>query len=217
MIKEKTTEPMLFSGMTATEIEACLTALQAKKKTYRKGETILHAGSTTESMGLVLSGSVTIESNDVWGNRSILSNVSEGQVFAETYALLSDQPLLVDVTANEECRILMMKISKLKKMTEQPLWAMKFHRNLLTITARKNLMLSERSFHVSSRTIRDRVLSYLNAVALQTGSKQFEIPFDRQQLADYLNVERTALSKELGAMKREGIIDARKSRFTLLV
>ena len=217
MEKVKITDTMLFRGMSEKEIEACFAALNAKEKTYRKGAGILHAGSTTETMGLVLSGSVTIESNDVWGNRTILSNVGPGQVFAETYALMENQPLLVDVTANEDNRILMLQVGNLRKLSHLPAWAVKFHGNLLTITAHKNLVLSERCFHVSPRTIRERLLSYLNAVALQTGSKQFEIPFDRQQLADYLNVDRSALSKELGAMKREGLINTRKSQFTLLV
>ena len=87
--------------------------------------------------------------------------------------------------------------------------------NLLTISAHKNLHLSGRSFHISPKTVRGRVMAYLNTVSLQKHSKEFDIPFDRQQLADYLNLERTALSKELGRMQKEGLIWTRKSHFVV--
>ena len=167
-------------------------------------------------MGMVLQGSVTIESNDVWGNRTILSHVGPGQLFAETYALLNREPLLVDVVANENSRILFLNIHDLKKMAAaaNP-WALKLLTNLLTVTAHKNLVLSDRSFHTAPKTIRGKVLSYLNSVALKKGSRNFDIPFDRQQLADYLNIDRTALSKELGKMKSEGLISFEKNHFEI--
>ena len=217
MKKELETQPMLFLGMDETEIEACLTALKAKEKTFHKGDAILHAGSTTDTMGLVLAGSVTIESNDLWGNRTILSSVEKNQVFAETYALIEDQPLLVDVVANEDCRILMLNVNNLLKLEDMPTWAIKFQKNLFAITTRKNLTLSKKCFHVSPKFIRERVLKYLNSVAIETGKKEFDIPFDRQQLADYLNVDRSSLSKELGDMKKAGLIDTWKYHFKLLV
>ncbi len=217
MKKELLAEPMLFTGMEETEIEACLTALKAKEKTYHKGDAILHAGDTTDTMGLVLSGSVTIESTDVWGNRAILSSVGKNQVFAETYALIENQPLLVDVYANEDCRILMLKVKTLMSLSDMPTWAIKFQKNLFAITTRKNLTLSKKCFHVSPRFIRERVLTYLSSMAIETGKKEFDIPFDRQHLADYLNVERSSLSKELGDMKKAGLIDTWKYHFKLLV
>ena len=88
--------------------------------------------------------------------------------------------------------------------------------NLLTISAHKNLHLSGRSFHTSPKSIRGRVMSYLNSVSIQTGKREFDIPFDRQQLADYLNVERTALSKELGKMQKDGYFTVRKNHFLIL-
>lgn len=167
---------------------------------------------------MVLEGSVTIESNDIWGNRTILSHIGKGQYFAETYSLLQNEPMLVDVTANEDCRILFLKIGSLNALREDPAtWKNKLTVNLLAISANKNLHLSGRSFHTSPKTIRGRVMSYLNAVALQKKSNEFDIPFDRQQFADYLNLERTALSKELGKMQKDGLIRFRKNRFKLLV
>jgi len=210
-------DTVLFTGMSKEDVEPVLISLQAIEKKYRKGATILHAGSTTERMGLVLEGSVTIESNDIWGNRTILSHVGKGQFFAETYALLENEPMPVDVTASEDCRILFLRIISLRNITAlNNAWAGKLTANLLTISAHKNLILSGRSFHTSPKTIRGRVMAYLNSVSLQTGKKEFDIPLDRQQLADYLNLERTALSKELGKMQKEGIISVRKNHFHIL-
>ena len=104
---------MIFRGMTEEEISSALSCLQAEEKHYEKGQVLLHAGSVTEKMGLVLEGSVTVESNDVWGNRTILSHIGRGQFFAETYAILQEEPLLVDVTANEDSRVLFLKTGSL--------------------------------------------------------------------------------------------------------
>ncbi len=207
----------LFKGMSDQYISCTLNALNATEKSYRKGSAIMRAGSSTDRMGIVLEGSVTIESNDIWGNRTILSHVESGQFFAETYALLEDETMLVDVIANENCRILFLKVDNLNHLISlNNAWSNELIANLLSISVRKNLHLSGRSFHTSPKTIRGRVMSYLNTVSLQRGTKEFDIPFDRQQLADYLNVERTALSKELGKMQSDGIINFRKNHFRLL-
>ena len=207
----------LFRGMTEEEILSALSSFHAQEKRCKKGQALLHAGDLTEKLGLVLEGSVTVESNDAWGNRTILSHVGNKQFFAETYALLEDETLLVDVRANENCRILFFRIGSLKKLrSSNELWAMKFICNMLEISAHKNVVLSGRSFHISSRTIRERILSYLNTVSLQKHSTEFDIPFDRQQLADYLNVDRSALSNELSKLQREGVISCRKNHFELL-
>ena len=208
---------MLFRGMTEPEIIKALQALEAHEKRYEKGETLLIAGTITERMGLVLEGSVTIESNDAWGNRTIISHVGKGQVFAETYALLENEPMLVDVTASENCRILFLRSGRIQSLNSslEP-WAMKYITNLLTISMHKNLILSGRSFHTAPKTIRGRVMAYLNSVSLQKHSREFDIPFDRQQLADYLNLERSALSKELGKMQKDGLVFCRKNHFIIL-
>ena len=214
---DKLKENIIFNGMTPDEIDQALNELCAIEKAYKKNSLILRAGDITDSLGLVLSGSVTIESNDMWGNRTILSNVDEGGFFAETYALLENEPLLVDVMANENCRILFFKVGSLKKLkSNMNLWSFKLISNLLMISANKNLHLSGRSFHTSPKTIRGRVMAYLNSVSLKKGSNEFDIPFDRQQLADYLNLERSALSKELGKMKKDGLIEVRKNHFKLM-
>ena len=208
---------MLFRGMSPEEIKQALSVMQAQEKKFQKGEAIMLSGNTTHRIGMVLEGSVTIESNDIWGNRTILSYVGKGQFFAETYALLKNEPLLVDVTANEDCEILFLRVDKMEQLNHsaEP-WALKYLVNLLTISAHKNLTLSGRSFHTAPKSARGRVMAYLNSVSLQKHSREFDIPFDRQQLADYLNLERTALSKELGKMRNEGIISVRKNHFVII-
>ncbi len=207
----------LFRGMDDGEVAAALDALGAREAFFEKGETVLHAGETGARMGLVLDGSVTVESNDAWGNRTILSHVGRGGYFAETYALLEDEPMFVDVVANEDCRVLFLRIGSLKTpVRDVPPWRVRLTGNLLAVTARKNLHLSERSFHTAPKSIRGRVMAYLNAAALKERRTAFDIPFDRQQLADYLNVERTALAKELGRMRADGLIRFRRNHFEIV-
>lgn len=205
---------ILFRGMTKEERRLCLEGLEAGERQYRKGSILFHAGDRTERMGLVLSGAVTIENNDLWGGCTLLGHAGEGEYFAETYALLGEV-MLVDVKAARDSRILFLKVGDLLRSGPDQAWKRKLTENLLTVSARKNLALSERNFHTSSKSARGRLLSYLSAMALQKGSREFDIPFDRQQLADYLNLERTGMSKELGRMKREGLIEFRKNHFRL--
>lgn len=208
---------LLFRGMTEAELAACVSALSAREKQYPRGSLILRAGETTDRMGIVLAGSVTIESNDAWGGCTVLSHVGQGGFFAETYALLQNEAMLVDVRANEDSRILFLSLGGLADAALPPApWQYKLTAKLLLISAHKNLALTGRSFHTAPKSVRGRVLAYLNAVSLQQHSPAFDIPFDRQQLADYLNVERTALSKELGRMRREGLIQCRRNHFQIL-
>ena len=207
---------MLFKNMTDTERNTCLSVLQAHERSYKKGDCILHAGSVTNQMGMVLSGSVTIESNDIWGNCTVLNHVASGQFFAETYALLPDEVMLVDVVANEDCVILFLNIGNLFSHTPSASWSQKLYKNLLLISSHKNLTLSGRSFHTSPKSARGRILAYLSSVSLQEHAAEFDIPFDRQRLADYLNLERTNMSKELTRMRKDGILECRKNHFKLL-
>ena len=216
MISSELQKLVLFRNMTETEILDALRGLHSMEKHIKKGSIFLHAGDTTNAMGIVLEGSVTIESNDMWGNRAILSHVGAGQYFAETYALLPDEPMLVDVRANEDSRILFLYVGSLFESSFSVSWKERILKNLLLISSHKNLVLSGRSFHTSPKSCRGRLLSYLNTISMQKHSLEFDIPFDRQQLADYLNLERTNMSKELGRMQKEGIILFRKNHFKLI-
>lgn len=212
MEKVSLQETQLFQGMTDSDIEIALHALRAVERAYRKGEIILHAGETTTRAGLVLSGGVTIESCGSWGKRTILDHIAPGHLFAVSYAILETEPLQVNVCVSEDCRVLLLDLAGLRR--DEP-WAATVTRNLLTAVARKNHKLLMRSFHTAPTTVRERVTAYLNTEALRRGSRAFDIPFDRQQLADYLNLDRTALSKELGRMRKDGLIEFHKSHFTL--
>ena len=208
-------EIRLFKGMTADEREAALKLLQARERAFEKGELLLSAGEPASEMGLVLHGSVSIENNDLWGNRVLLGIVEAGEFFAETYAMLSDVLPLVDVRANEDCRVLFLRLAGLSggPGARAAPWALKLALNLLVITAEKNLHLSGRSFHTAPKTARGRIMAFLDTVSRQRQAQEFDIPFDRQQMADYLNLDRSALSKELGKMRDEGLIRFRKNHF----
>lgn len=206
----------LFHGASPDEVSSMLNCLGAEKRSYGKGEVIYRAGSPAETMGLVLSGSVSIQSDDVWGNRSILGSAEPGDVFGETYACVPGETMMVNAVAVEKSEVLLLNAAKLLKTCPQ---ACQHHvaliRNLLTISAQKNLGLSRRIFNTSSKTIRGRLLSYLSYQARRKGSCDFEIPFDRQQLADYLSVDRSAMSAELGKMQNDGLIEVKKNHFHL--
>ena len=204
----------LFRGMDEKEIGACLAALDGREGRYDKGEMILRAGDDAREMGLMLSGRATVENVDIWGNRTLLSPIAPGDCFAETYAMLGGMTLLVDVCAATDCRALFLRAAGLRGCGAA--WARKMTENLLGISLHKNLALSTRSFHTAPKSLRGRVAAYLGTVAMQRGSREFDIPFDRQELADYLSVDRSALSKELGRMRDEGIVAFRKNHFCLL-
>ena len=180
----------LFKDVAPEEIDAMLQCLGTEEKEYEKGEIIFHAGDVIHSIGLVLTGRVQIENDDLWGNKSVLESVGPGFAFAESYACLPGEPLMV----SHHSRLV---------------------QNLLYISSQKNLNLSRRIFHTSSKSIRSRLLSYLSFQAAKAGSQDFYIPFNRQQLADYLSIDRSAMSAELSKMRKEGILETDKNHFVL--
>ncbi len=207
----------LFQGASPEEIGAMLDCLKAETRRYQRGDTIYHAGDEVGAIGLVLSGSVSIENDDVWGNKSILDRAGPGQVFAETYACLPGEPLMVSVVAAEPAEILFLDVGRALSADPHACgYQSRLIRNLLTISARKNLRLSRRIFHTSSKSIRGRLLSYLSFQAARHGSNEFDISFNRQQLADYLSVDRSALSNELSKMRRDGLLRVDRGHFTLI-
>ena len=206
----------LFRGTTPDEIASMLSCLGASERRYARDETIYSAGQTVESMGLILSGSVYIQSDDIWGNTSILDRAMPGQVFAETYACVPGEKLMVSVIAAEDVQVLFLNVSKILTMCSN---ACAHHgriiRNLLMISAVKNLHLSRRIFHTSSKTIRGRLMSYLSYQAVEQGKREFDIPFNRQQLADYLSVDRSAMSNELSKMQTDDLLTTTRNHFVL--
>ncbi len=211
------TNTLIFRGTTPEEVKTMLPCLEAEQKKYKKGDVIFREGNKIHAMGLVLSGSVSIESNDIWGNKSILDHVNKGQVFAETYACVPNEPLMVSVVAAETTEVLFLHADRLLSVCSNTCsHHSKIIRNLLAISSQKNLNLSRRIFHTSAKSIRGRLLSYLSFQAMYHGSRNFSIPFNRQQLADYLSVDRSALSNELSKMQKEGLIKTERNHFILL-
>ncbi|WP_455720594.1 Crp/Fnr family transcriptional regulator [Agathobacter sp.] len=211
---EKIISPLL-RGLNEKELQDMMDIHFSRKQTYEKNAIIFSAGSIIHEIGIVLSGSVNIENNDLWGNKSILSNVPAGQVFAETYAF-SHEPMMVDAVAAEDCTILFLDFNMLMdNPLENRTWQNKIIKNMLNVSMQKNLALSSRIFCTSSKTIRGRLLTYLSSQSMKAGSTTFDIPFNRQQLADYLNTDRSALSNELGKMRDDGLIEFYKNTFRL--
>lgn len=207
---------VLFQGTSPDEIKAMLGCLGAVKKKYEKGSFIFYSGDVIETIGVVLSGGVNIENNDLWGHRTILSHIGPGQIFAETYACIPGEPLMVDAAADEPTEVLLLNIGRiLNTCPSSCAHHHKLIRNLLAVTAQKNLNLSRRILHTAPKSIRSRLTAYLSFQAARQGSAEFTIPFNRQQLADYLNVDRSALSSELSKMQREGLLAVSKNRFKL--
>lgn len=206
----------LFRGLDEAEITSLLGCLNAVERSFQKGEVILSEGSITENIGIVLSGMAVISCNDIWGNTSILGNVAPGSVFAEVYACIPGQPMLVTVSAVEDTSVLFMNVGRvLATCTNACPFHIRLVRNLLTVCAHKSLQLSQRIQHTSSKFIRGRLMSYFSECAKRTGSNSFLIPYNRQQLADYLNVDRSTMCNELSKMQKDGIIEYERNRILL--
>ena len=211
---EKIISPLLH-GISDKEWQEMQTVHCMRQTSYMKNAIIFHSGTVVSEIGIVISGNVHIESNDFQGSRSILSNVSVGQIFAETYALCRE-PMMVDVTAADNCEILFLNLNILTSdRYSKCSWQKKFMRNILHASVQKNLVLSNRIFCTTPKSARARIMTYLSHQSVREGSTTFQSPFNRQQMADYLNLDRSALSKELGRMRDEGILEFHKNQFTL--
>lgn len=158
----------------------------------------------------------TVLIGNFWGNKSILNHIRPGGIFAEAYACVPAQPMLVNAVAASPAEILFLDVRKILQVCSN---SCSFHSRLIcrlvSIIAQKNLQLSQRILHTAPKTIRERLISYLSAQSLLLGLKSFSIPFNRQQLADYLNVDRSALSNELSKMQKDGILKYDKNHFEL--
>ena len=207
-----------FSGISEAELTAMLSCLKAEKKVFPKEAFVLRAGDTADSIGLVLSGSVLIIQEDIWGNRNILSKAGPGQTFAAAFACAPGSVLNVSVIAETPVTVMFLNVKRVLNVCPS---ACAHHsriiRNLLGELAEKNLRFSEKLTHMGQRTTRSKLMSYFSAEAQRLGKYEFDIPFSRQQLADYLAVERSGLSLELGKMRKEGLLDFHKNHFFLKV
>lgn len=206
----------LFGNISGTEIESMLSCLSAERKLYKKGEQIYRFGDVVDSLGMVISGSVDVVREDYWGNRNIISVFAPGESFAESYAC-AGTPLAVSVESESSSEVLLLDVHRILTVCSS---VCSFHarliQNLVALLAAKNLLINEKLGYVTQRNTREKLLSYLSAESQRQHSAGFDIPFNRQQLADYLSIDRSAMSNELSKMKHEGILDCDKKHFDLL-
>lgn len=209
-------ESELFRGILPADARQILSCLMATERQYKKGDIIFHSGEHAKNMGLVVNGSVEIVRDDFWGNRQVLGTAGAGELFGESYACMPDEVFMITAQAAEDCEILFLEIGKILSVCSP---ACEFHsrliHNLLYVMAEKNLRLTRKIDHMGQRSIREKVMAYLSFQAEQQKSRSFPIPFNRQQLADYLAVDRSALSAELSRMQKDGIISFEKNQFTI--
>ena len=209
-------DSLLFAGCTRAETEAMIGCLQPHVRTFRKGSYLLRQGDRVTALGMVVAGSVLVRSEDYWGNGNILAQGGPGSLFAEAFACMPQTVSTVDVVAAEKTSAVFLDVTRIIATCSS---ACAHHtrlvRNLTGVLAQRNFALTQKMEHITKRTTREKVLSYLSACSQESGSAQFQIPFDRQQLADYLSVDRSALSTCLGALQKEGVISFRKNRFEL--
>ena len=208
---------LLFSDINEDELIFMLGCLGGKIKRFEKRETVFYEGEPARDVGIVLSGNVQISQIDYYGNRSVLGNVYEGEVFAEAFACAAVSALPVSVIANEQSDIMIIDCSHILHTCERNC---AFHQklifNLMTDLAKKTITFHERIGLTSKRTTRDKLMAYLTLYAKKCGSNSFSIPFDRQELADYLEVDRSGLSAEISKLRREGVLESERKHFKLL-
>jgi len=206
----------LFCGIEGEERENLLACLQASKRRYKKGELVFAAGDPP-SVGLLQTGAVQVTSEDPAGNRAIIGRMEPGDLFGEAFACAgaAKMPFSVEAVVDSEVLLIDVKRILVTCPTACPFHA-RLIENLMAILARKNILLSAKIRHLSRRSTREKLLSYLSEQAREAGSRAFAIPFNRQELADYLCVERSAMCAELSRLKAEGFLDFDKNRFSLL-
>ena len=205
----------LFAGISEEGVDQVLACLSARPRHFDKQAMLIRAGDAPV-MGIVLAGSVHILQEDFWGNRSLLGRAGPGDLFAEAFACAGVLRLPVSVEACEPTDVLLLDAGRLSAVCPA---ACPHHvqmiRNLLRLMAEKNVGLARKVEHMARRTTRDKLLSYLSAEARRSGGSAFSIPFNRQQLADYLAVDRSAMCSELSRLRDEGLLDFHRSAFVL--
>lgn len=206
----------LFQGMTEDEILSVLHCVNASILHRKKGEYIFRVGDSTEAMGLVLRGAMLSLQEDLWGHRNIIHRIGVGEYFAEPFAATPGSVLNVSVVADEDSEIMLLNMGRLLKTCPN---ACAYHnrlvQNLVSVMARRVMNLNEKITHMAKRSTREKLLSYLSAESMRQGKFSFSIPYDRQQLADYLSVERAAMSVELSKLQKEGYLKTNRNHFEL--
>lgn len=208
---------MLFEGVDREDIVAMLDCLGAVSRTFEKGQVVFARGERMGAVAVLTAGRVAIQDDDWWGRRTIVDVIAPGGVFLESYAMPGSPTLMNDVVALEDGAVVLLDAAKVMT-TCSSACAMhtRVFMNLLSSLAGRNRALVRRLSTLSRRTTREKILSYLSQEAARQGSSSFTIPLDRQALADYLAVDRSAMSSELSRMRKDALVDFHTSSFTLL-
>lgn len=207
----------LFQNISPNNIKGVLSCLNANFTHYDKGQYIILQGDNLKHIGILITGNLQIIKEDSQGNPTILTELNSGNLFAETLVCAQVPYSPVSVLSSEHSDVILLDFNRIMNICTS---ACDFHtqiiKNMLLILAGKNIMLNNKLDCISQRSIRDKVLHYLNNFAQRCNSNTFDLPYNRQELADYLCVDRSALSSSLARLKDEGIINFHKNHFTLL-
>lgn len=210
-------ECTLFEGITDENIIRMLSCMGAKVITFDKKYTILQEGKPAKYIGIMLSGTAQIVRVDYYGNRSIISEIHKGELFGEAFACAGVDSVPVTVVAEDACEVMLIESGHILHTCENHCG---FHGqlifNLMKDLAQKTLRYHKKIEITSKRSTREKLMTYLLFEAERAGADSFEIPFDRQELADYLDVDRSGLSAEISKLRREGVLECEKNRFVLL-
>ena len=207
----------LFDGIQPSDRKSMLHCIGYRIRNFSKGEIIAFEGENLKHIGIVLSGSVDMVKEDLWGNKTMLVRMRQDALFGETFACGDDNLSVVTFVVSEDAKIMFMPFSRVMHSCTM---ACEFHHrlieNMVKVIANKNRDLMQKVDVVSKRTIREKLLAYLSIQSQQQNSRYFVSPLGRVELAEYLCVDRSALTRELAKMKEEGLIDYDKNCFRIL-
>ena len=213
---EKIKDSILIKGIKTQELSSMLGCLRGIIKKYDKGETVISEGQKLEKFGLLIEGKLQVVQYDYLGNKSVVSVIEPKQIFGEAFAYV-DKISSLDVEAIEKSKVLFLDSDKLSAPCQNCcIFHKQLVKNLLFIISNKNVNLTQKIECMSKRTTKEKLLTFLSLESIKQNSKEFTISLDRQALADYLGVERSAMSAELSKLRQDGIIECEKSWFKLL-
>jgi CRP-like cAMP-binding protein len=206
----------LFQNINDDETASLLKCLCGRIEGYEKNSYIFMEGGKVADIGLVISGRAHIIKDDHWGNRTILAQLSFGEMFGEAFAFAGEEISPVSVIAVDSCQILLINFNKILHTCPSPCGHhTTLINNLIKILAKKNVLLTHKIQFITQKKTREKLLAYLSNQEKKAKSSTFTIPFNRQELADFLSIDRSAMSSELSKMRNEGILEFDKNHFTL--
>ncbi|MGL4392926.1 MAG: Crp/Fnr family transcriptional regulator [Fusobacteriaceae bacterium] len=207
----------LFNEMPDEDILKIITCLNGHVKNFERDEEIFMQGEKISEIGIILEGEVYVNKDDFFGNRNIITQISPAGIFGEAFVLANISKIPVTVTSKTPSKILFINFKKVfSGCSSSCNFCSTMINNMLQSIAKKNVILNEKLEILSKRTTREKIISYLETQAIKSGAKNFVIPFSRQELADFLNVDRSALSRELSKLKSEGLINFEGEKFSLI-